>query len=99
MTIFNRVILAILMWATLGAGTTLASIVQPLVNTDWVANNLDNKKVVLIDLRNKIDEGSYETYLDGHIPSSIHSDYLKDCLLYTSPSPRDATLSRMPSSA
>ena len=25
--------------------------------------------------------------------------YLIDCLLYTSPSPRDATLSRMPSSA
>ena len=25
--------------------------------------------------------------------------YLKCCLLYTSPSPRDATLSRMPSSA
>ena len=24
---------------------------------------------------------------------------LNDCLLYTSPSPRDATLSRMPSSA
>ena len=29
-----------------------------------------------------------------------HSDELyRDCLLYTSPSPRDATLSRMPSSA
>ena len=27
------------------------------------------------------------------------SDVLSDCLLYTSPSPRDATLSRMPSSA
>ena len=26
-------------------------------------------------------------------------DQLKACLLYTSPSPRDATLSRMPSSA
>ena len=26
-------------------------------------------------------------------------EYLKRCLLYTSPSPRDATLSRMPSSA
>ena len=26
-------------------------------------------------------------------------DNSKDCLLYTSPSPRDATLSRMPSSA
>ena len=31
----------------------------------------------------------------------MHSEYNqnKDCLLYTSPSPRDATLSRMPSSA
>ena len=27
------------------------------------------------------------------------SSQLEDCLLYTSPSPRDATLSRMPSSA
>ena len=26
-------------------------------------------------------------------------EWLNDCLLYTSPSPRDATLSRMPSSA
>ena len=26
-------------------------------------------------------------------------DYLNDCLLYTSPSPRDVSLSRMPSSA
>ena len=26
-------------------------------------------------------------------------DRIRDCLLYTSPSPRDATLSRMPSSA
>ena len=30
---------------------------------------------------------------------SFSSDLLKFCLLYTSPSPRDATLSRMPSSA
>ena len=28
-----------------------------------------------------------------------HAELAKDCLLYTSPSPRDATLSRMPSSA
>ena len=38
-------------------------------------------------------------------PKGIHEcikEFLskdKDCLLYTSPSPRDATLSRMPSSA
>ena len=39
---------------------------------------------------------------DQNIPSSIRKvivDDLESCLLYTSPSPRDATLSRMPSSA
>ena len=30
---------------------------------------------------------------------NVHSNYISTCLLYTSPSPRDATLSRMPSSA
>ena len=34
------------------------------------------------------------TYADAHPP-----DAPRPCLLYTSPSPRDATLSRMPSSA
>ena len=29
----------------------------------------------------------------------VDVDQIRDCLLYTSPSPRDATLSRMPSSA
>ena len=33
--------------------------------------------------------------LTGGVPELM----VKDCLLYTSPSPRDATLSRMPSSA
>ena len=39
----------------------------------------------------------------GPIPAQLALDYIqqaaKGCLLYTSPSPRDATLSRMPSSA
>ena len=33
------------------------------------------------------------------LPTRCHSSSLNSCLLYTSPSPRDATLSRMPSSA
>ena len=33
------------------------------------------------------------------IGSQVITAYNKNCLLYTSPSPRDATLSRMPSSA
>ena len=35
----------------------------------------------------------------GWIPDGTNNYQLRDCLLYTSPSPRDATLSRMPSSA
>ena len=31
--------------------------------------------------------------------AELRIDYVLPCLLYTSPSPRDATLSRMPSSA
>ena len=71
--ILKRIFMVLLLWA--GLTTTAA---QPLVDADWVAGNLDNDNLVLIDLRNKIDKGSYETYLDGHIPSSLHSDYLKD---------------------
>ena len=41
-----------------------------------------------------VDGGSIERWIDR----SFYEVY-RDCLLYTSPSPRDATLSRMPSSA
>ena len=57
---------------------TAASAATPLVDTAWLAGKLTSDKLVLIDLRNKIDGGSYDTYLEGHIPSAIHSDYLQD---------------------
>lgn len=74
MMILRQIFVVLVFWA----GLATAATAQPLVDADWVAGNLDNDKLVLIDLRNKIDEGSYETYLNGHIPSSLHSDYLKD---------------------
>ena len=51
---------------------------SPLVSPAWLSENLDDAKLVIIDLRNKIDKGSYETFLEGHIPGAIHSDYLKE---------------------
>ncbi|EHI49703.1 rhodanese-related sulfurtransferase [SAR116 cluster alpha proteobacterium HIMB100] len=74
MVFLKRLCAVLLFWT----GLATAATAQPLVDVDWVAGNLDNENVVLIDLRNEIDKGSYETYLDGHIPSSLHSDYLKD---------------------
>ena len=60
------------------AAMSAATAATPLVDAGWLARHLDDEKLVVIDLRNKIDGGSYETYLEGHIPSSVHSDYLKD---------------------
>ena len=59
-------------------------------NGDWVSIDLMREKFELgLDCINVAPElGQIET-----------KAILKDCLLYTSPSPRDATLSRMPSSA
>ena len=45
---------------------------------------------------------STDSYRNNRLYSKIYKPtnaHFRDCLLYTSPSPRDATLSRMPSSA
>ena len=47
---------------------------------------------------NKTDFGGEGYFAEIFIKFS-NIEYNRDCLLYTSPSPRDATLSRMPSSA
>ena len=56
--------------------------VTPMVTSEWVYNKIESGEtmsdVLLIDIRNSIGGGSYETYSEGHIPSSIHSDYGKD---------------------
>ena len=47
-----------------------------------------------------IDEENVATNILGSLPcTDVLPGFNKTCLLYTSPSPRDATLSRMPSSA
>ena len=40
-----------------------------------------------------------QQYINCDLDASYYIKQYMDCLLYTSPSPRDATLSRMPSSA
>ena len=64
-----------------------------------VITTLDLNKaedIVTIDLKDKSSMADYMIIASG--TSSRHIQSLS-CLLYTSPSPRDATLSRMPSSA
>ena len=65
---------------------------EPIVDNDGNVDfdNLDRKVVRTITV------GATE---DVFITTYLHPDDYYICLLYTSPSPRDATLSRMPSSA
>lgn len=58
------------------AFSAFSAAAQPLVSTKWLNDNMGSDSLVLIDLRNKIDGGNYETWLEGHVPGSIHSDYL-----------------------
>ena len=58
-------------------------------------NIIDQVKQTLIE---EIEASIRKANLAEDIPE-IKIEIPKDCLLYTSPSPRDATLSRMPSSA
>ena len=41
----------------------------------------------------------FRSQVKKFIENNLTSEIISNCLLYTSPSPRDATLSRMPSSA
>ena len=56
-------------------------------------------KRVLLKLSGEALMGEKPYGIDPAIVQSIAEDVSKVCLLYTSPSPRDGLLSRMPSSA
>ena len=47
----------------------------------------------------EVPESEFLIWLNDKEWKNIHPEHLKLCLLYTSPSPRDGLLSRMPSSA
>jgi thiosulfate/3-mercaptopyruvate sulfurtransferase len=49
--------------------SALAREIAPVVSTDWLEKNLDNTKVVLVDIR-KVEE-----YKEGHVPNSISVFY------------------------
>jgi thiosulfate/3-mercaptopyruvate sulfurtransferase len=64
---------------TLGATFTAsaAPAAQPLVNVEWLKAHLNDKNVVVLDIRSAIDGGGAEAYIAAHIPGSVHSDYDK----------------------
>ena len=56
------------------------------------SNIRGGNQIIFSDFLNSVENGEV-------LKVEIQGNNIKGCLLYTSPSPRDATLSRMPSSA
>lgn len=59
----------------LAASPVWAGQVDPLVDTDWLAAQLGSDDLVVLDIRNRIDGGSAETFAEGHIPGAVYSSY------------------------
>ena len=51
---------------------------EPLINVDWLKSNLSNEKLIILDIRNKIDGGSKDAFEISHIPTAVYSNYLED---------------------
>ncbi|MCK9197246.1 MAG: sulfurtransferase [Syntrophales bacterium] len=61
--------LLILFLTPLFFSLVLANDIDPIVSTEWLAANLNNPKVVAIDIR------KIEDYREGHIPGSVSAYY------------------------
>ena len=64
-----------------------------------VARLFDTAVQALADYDDPADLNTVRRHMDAERQRLVDQGVNSDCLLYTSPSPRDATLSRMPSSA
>ncbi|MTI42056.1 thiosulfate/3-mercaptopyruvate sulfurtransferase [Roseibium hamelinense] len=52
-----------------------APAVTPLVSTQWLANNLENDNLIVLDIRSPIAEAGRDDYLKAHIPGALWSEY------------------------
>ena len=79
------------------AGDDESNITKATIST--VANLASNAGTYAITAANASGDNYAFAYNDGELKITRAPLTITPCLLYTSPSPRDATLSRMPSSA
>ena len=63
-----------------------------------MADSLHEQKILILDFGSQYTQNIARKIRECEVYCEIHPCTMT-CLLYTSPSPRDATLSRMPSSA
>ena len=64
-----------------------------------IEKKMDIFGVAILGLTTAVGGGIIRDMLIGNTPPQTFQDPIYSCLLYTSPSPRDRSVSRMPSSA
>lgn len=57
--------------------TASAADSPPLVSVEWLNSHLQDKNLIVLDIRSAIDGGGAKAYAEAHIPGSVHSDYDK----------------------
>ena len=70
------------LFTALGAAIIMASSIAkaatPLVDVNWVVANHGKPGVIILDVRGKLGGPIKATFLRGHIPGAVWSNYLKD---------------------
>ena len=87
--------------AVIGAGPSGITAIKNFIDEGFDVTAFERCNGVGGNWRFNDPSGHSSVFETTHIISSKYTSFYEDypCLLYTSPSPRDATLSRMPSSA
>jgi thiosulfate/3-mercaptopyruvate sulfurtransferase len=50
----------------------------PLVDTTWLVGQLGHPALVVLDIRSPIGGADLRSYLEGHIPGAVYSDFMSD---------------------
>ena len=50
---------------------------RPLVSVAWLKEHINDKNLLVLDIRSAIDGGGAKAYEEAHIPGAVHSDYDK----------------------
>src|SRR5260370_7187772 len=51
---------------------------EPLVTPEWLAGQLADRNLLIVDIRSVVDGGARAAYEAAHIPGAVHTDYAKD---------------------
>jgi thiosulfate/3-mercaptopyruvate sulfurtransferase len=68
---------AAILFSAAMAASVASGHAEPLVTVQWLNAHRGDANLVVLDIRSAIDGSKPETFVQGHIPGAVHSDYDK----------------------